>query len=203
MLSTPAEPQRTPPPPGAVFSKLSERIVFRGSLISVAEATFSGPDGKTFQRDVVHHPGAVDVVPVLDDGDGRYTVVMVRQYRAAVDRELLEIPAGKRDVASEAVELTAARELEEEIGMRAGRLELLGHFLNSPGFSDEESFLFLAQDLTPCATAAQGVEEQHMTVERVPLADVPALITRGELLDAKSIIGLCLAREKLGITPPR
>ncbi|MDQ4098432.1 MAG: NUDIX hydrolase [Actinomycetota bacterium] len=185
------------------FSKLSERLVFRGALVSVAEATFYGPDGKTFTRDVVHHPGAVDVVPVLEDGEGGYTVVMVRQYRAAADRELLEIPAGKRDVTGEAVEVTAARELEEEIGMRAGRLELLGRFLNSPGFSDEESFLFLAQDLTPCTSSAQGVEEQHMTIERIPLADVPGLVARGELLDAKSIIGLLLAREKLGVTPPR
>jgi ADP-ribose pyrophosphatase len=185
------------------FSKLSERVVFRGSLISVAEATFCGPDGKTFTRDVVHHPGAVDVVPVLDDGDGGYTVVLVRQYRAAADRELLEIPASKRDVEGEAVEVTAARELEEEIGMRAGRLELLGRFLNSPGFCDEESFLFLAQDLTPCTSSAQGVEEQHMTIERVRLADVPGLVTRGELVDAKSIIGLLLARERLGVAPTR
>ena len=183
------------------FSKLSERIVFSGSLISVAEATFRGPDGDTFTRDVVHHPGAVDVVPVLDDGAGGYTVVMVRQYRAAVDKELLEIPAGKRDVQGEAVELTAARELEEEIGMRAGRLDLLGHFLNSPGFCDEESYLFLARDLSPCTSSAQGVEEQHMTVERVGLDDVPDLIARGELMDAKSIIGLLLARERLGVTP--
>ena len=185
------------------FSKLSERIVFSGSLISVAQATFRGPDGDTFERDVVHHPGAVDVVPVEDDGAGGYTVILVRQYRAAVDRELLEIPAGKRDVTGEAVEVTAARELEEEIGMRAGRLELLGRFLNSPGFCDEESYLFLARDLTPCATSAQGLEEQHMTVERIALADVPALIARGDLVDAKSIIGLLLVRERLGVIPPR
>jgi ADP-ribose pyrophosphatase len=180
------------------FRKLAERIVFRGSLIAVAEATFEAPDGDTFTRDVVHHPGAVDVVPVLDDGDGRYTVVMVRQYRAAVDKELLEIPAGKRDVADEPVEVTAGRELEEEIGMRAGRLELLGHFLNSPGFCDEESYLFLARELTPCASSAQGVEEQHMTIEHVALEAVPDLIASGDLADAKSIIGLLMARERLG-----
>jgi len=142
---------------------------------------------------VVHHPGAVSVVPLLDDG----TVVLVRQYRAAVDRDLLEIPAGKRDVAGEAPELTAHRELAEEIGMQAGRLEQLAEFYNSPGFCDEHSFVFLARDLEPCGNSLQGVEEQHMTVEHVALADVPGLIASGELVDAKSIIGLSLAREAL------
>jgi ADP-ribose pyrophosphatase len=162
--------------------------------VTVGQATFEGPDGDTFERDVVHHPGAVDVVPVLADGK---TVILVRQYRAAVERELLEIPAGKRDVGEEPVEETARRELEEEVGMRAGRLQLLCEFYNSPGFSDELSYVFLALDLEPCDSSLQGVEEQHMTVEHVSLDDVPALIAAGELLDAKSIIGLCLAREAL------
>ena len=81
--------------------------------------------------------------------------------------------------------------------MRAGRLERLCVFYNSPGFCDEESYIFLARDLEPCETSLQGVEEQHMTVEHVSLDDVPALIAAGELVDAKSIIGLCLAREAL------
>ena len=175
------------------FRKLAEREVHRGSLITVAVGRFAAPDGEEFERDVVHHPGAVSVVPLLDDG----TVVLVRQYRAAVDRDLLEIPAGKRDVAGEAPELTAHRELAEEIGMQAGRLEQLAEFYNSPGFCDEHSFVFLARDLEPCGNSLQGVEEQHMTVEHVALADVPGLIASGELVDAKSIIGLSLAREAL------
>jgi ADP-ribose pyrophosphatase len=121
----------------------------------------------------------------------------VRQYRAAIDRDLLEIPAGKRDVEGEPPELTARRELEEEVGMRAGRLELLAEFYNSPGFCDEHSYVFLALDLEQSATSAHSPEERHMTVERVALDDVPALIASGELVDAKSIIGLCLAREAL------
>jgi ADP-ribose pyrophosphatase len=159
----------------------------------VAQATFADPSGQTFDRDVVHHPGAVSVVPVVDDA----TVIMVRQYRAAVDRELLEIPAGKRDVDGEDIETLARRELEEEIGMRAGTLVKLAEFYNSPGFCDEHSFVFLARDLTSTATAAKGIEEEHMTIENVALAEVPALIAAGALVDAKSIIGLCLARERL------
>ncbi len=174
------------------FKKLAERIVWSGTLVSAGTATFVDPDGNTFERDIVHHPGAVVVVPVID-GD----VILVRQYRAAIDRELLEIPAGKRDVTDEPVELTAHRELEEEVGMKAGSMVKLAEFYNSPGFCDEHSFLFLATGLTECATSFQGHEEQHMTIERVALDSVPDLIASGDLVDAKSIVGLCVAREHL------
>ncbi len=176
----------------AGFRKVDERIVWQGTLVSAGTGTFVDPDGNEFERDVVHHPGAVVVVPAIN-GD----VVLVRQYRAAIDAILLELPAGKRDVTDEPVEVTAHRELEEEVGMRAGAMEKLAEFYNSPGFCDEHSHLFLATDLTPCATSFQGHEEQHMTIERVPLDRVPDLITAGEIVDAKSIIGLCLARERL------
>jgi 8-oxo-dGTP pyrophosphatase MutT (NUDIX family) len=121
------------------------------------------------------------------------TVVLVRQYRAALGAELLEIPAGKRDVADEPPVLTAARELEEEIGMRAGALELLAEFHNSPGFCDEHSFVFLATELVETETNLQGIEEQHLSVERYPIADVPTMIADGTIRDAKTIIGLLAA----------
>ena len=177
------------------FRKLDERIVWSGTLVSAGTGTFVDPEGTEFERDIVHHPGAVVVVPVID-GD----VILVRQYRAAIDGELLEVPAGKRDVSDEPVELTAHRELEEEVGMKAGSMVKLAEFYNSPGFCDEHSFLFLATDLTECATSFQGYEEQHMTIERVPLDSVPALIASGELVDGKSIIALCLAREHLRLS---
>jgi ADP-ribose pyrophosphatase len=178
----------------AQFHKVDEEIVFEGHLISVAKGTFEDPSGGRFERDLVHHPWAVSVVPVLED---KRTVLLVRQYRAAVDRVLLEIPAGKRDVHGEDPEVTAARELEEEIGMRPGRLEKLAEFFNSPGFCDEHSFVYLATGLERTEISAQGVEEEHMTVEEVPLDEVVALVGSGELVDAKSIIGLALAREAL------
>ena len=184
------------PDPGrgsATFTKLDERSIYEGAVISVAVGRFAGPDGDPFERDVVHHPGAVSAVPLLADG----TVVLVRQYRAALDEDLLEIPAGKRDVVGEEPSLTAARELEEEIGMRAGRLELLAEFYNSPGFSDEHSYVFLAEDLVETETDLQGIEEQHLVVERVALTDVPAMIADGRLRDAKTIIGLTLAMRTL------
>ncbi len=174
------------------FRKLDERIVWSGTLVSAGTGTFVDPEGTEFERDIVHHPGAVVVVPVIDDD-----VILVRQYRAAINAELLEVPAGKRDVTDEPVDITAHRELEEEVGMRAGSMVRIAEFYNSPGFCDEHSFLFLATELTPCATSFQGHEEQHMTIERIRLDTVPELIASGQLVDGKSIIGLCLAREHL------
>lgn len=178
----------------SLFRKLTERVAYRGSLISAGAATFAAPDGSAFERDIVHHPGAVSVVPVTMGGT---VVLMVRQFRAAVGRDLLEIPAGKRDVAGEDPEVTALRELGEEVGMRAGRIERLAEFYNSPGFCDEHSYVFMATDLEQVESSAHSVEEQHMTVEPVLLAEVPALIEAAQIVDAKSIIGLCLAREAL------
>lgn len=176
------------------FRKLREEPVWQGHVVSVGTGTFESPAGEEFTRDLVHHPGAVSVVPVVDEGDA---VLLVRQYRAAVDRVLLEIPAGKRDVDDEPAEVTARRELEEEVGMRAGRIEKLAEFFNSPGFCDEHSHVFLALDLEPCPPSAQGIEETHMTIEKVGIDEIPDRIAKGDIVDAKTIIGLCLAREAL------
>lgn len=178
----------------AGFRKVDEHLIHRGDRISLSRATFAAPDGSSFERDVVHHPGAVGVVPVVDEGSA---VLLVRQYRAPVDRELLEIPAGLRDVDGEAPELTARRELIEEVGMRAGRVEKLCAFLNSPGFCDEVVHVFAAFDLETCDVERQGIEEQHMTVERVALEEVPAMIASGAIVDAKTVIGLSLVRDLL------
>jgi len=180
------------------FRHRSDRVVHEGHIITVAVGTYEAPDGSTFERDIVHHPGAVSVVPLLEDG----SVIMVRQYRAAIDRLLLEIPAGVRDVPHEEPAITARRELIEEVGREAGRLELLAHFFNTPGFSDEEQWVFLARDLTETDVDLQGIEEQHMTIEQVALDDALGLVQRGEVVDAKSIIGLTLAKLHLEAATP-
>jgi ADP-ribose pyrophosphatase len=176
------------------FEKRSEEIVYEGRVISVAHATFTTPDGDEVGREIVHHPGAVSVVPVLD-GE---RVVLVRQYRAALQRTLLEIPAGKRDVAGEPVETTANRELAEEVGWHARSLVKLVEFFNSAGFSDEHSTVFLGTELERVPTDLQGPEERHMVVEEIALDDVRGLVARGEITDAKTIIGLLLALAHLG-----
>lgn len=175
------------------FRRLDETLLHSGYIIDLVKASFEAPDGEQFQRDIVRHPGAVSVVPLAEDG----TVTMIRQYRAAIDSMLLEIPAGKRDIADESPDLTAARELAEEVGLRAGRLELLGTFVNSPGFCDELSWVYLARDLESVPTDLQGIEEENLVVEEIHIDEVPQMIAEGRLIDGKSIIGLLLARQRL------
>jgi ADP-ribose diphosphatase len=164
----------------------------------VTEARFSAPDGTEFTRDVVRHPGAVAVVPVTDDGQ----VLLVRQYRAAVDRNLLEIPAGTRDVDGEPPAETARRELLEEVGVDAGHIRLLATMYNTPGFCDEETYLYLATDLQPGPTARHGVEEENMEVVPVTFADIDDMVATGDLIDGQTILGLLLARQVLAGHPP-
>jgi ADP-ribose pyrophosphatase len=165
------------------------------AFLELVEATVESDDGQSFTRTIVRHPGAVTVVPVTDD---REHALLVRQFRAAAGRELLEAPAGKRDVDGEPPETTGRRELEEEIGQRAGRMHLLSETYTSPGFSDEYAYIYAAFDLTPLAhTHAATAEEAAMTVERVALADVDALIANREMVDATTIIGLVLTQRLL------
>jgi ADP-ribose pyrophosphatase len=171
----------------------SETVVDTG-FIRLANLEVEG-EGERFTRLVVQHPGAVVVVPVEPD---REHALLVRQYRAAADRELLEVVAGKRDVEGEEPETTASREMHEEIGRRPGRLVKLCEFFNSPGFCDEYTHLYAALDLEELdAPAAVNAEERALTIEPVRLDDVDDLIARGEIIDAKSIIGLLLTRRYL------
>jgi ADP-ribose pyrophosphatase len=166
-------------------------------FLRLSRTRIAAPDGEEHDRHVVHHPGAVVVVPV--DGDD---ALLVRQYRVATGGVILEVPAGKRDVPGEAPEVTAARELGEEIGRRAGRLELLCEFFNTPGFCDEYTYLYLATELAEVPRQAVSAEEAHLVIERVPLAAVDDLIARREIVDAKTIIGLLLARTRLAADGP-
>lgn len=170
------------------FTKVREDVLATGFRFTVVRASFRAADGSEFERDIVHHPGAVGVLPFHDDG----TVTLVRQYRAALDAELVEIPAGLRDVAGEDDATTAARELVEEAGLAAGRIEHLTTFHNSPGYCDEDVAIYLATDLREVPHDRQGVEEEAMTIERVSLTDALTWIDDGRITDAKTVIGLCL-----------
>jgi len=175
------------------FTKLGEELRAQGHHFTLVTARFRGPDGEEFERDVVHHPGAVAVVPLHDDG----SVTLVRQFRASLDHDLLELPAGLRDVDGEHEARTAERELEEEAGLAAGRLEHLVTAHIAPGLSDETISIFLGRDLRAVAHDRQGVEEQAMTVERLSLRDALAMVADGRLTDAKTIIGLSLVERRL------
>ncbi len=176
------------------FRRIGERPRFDGGFFKVLTRTFVGPDGFTFEREVIRHPGAVCAVPLEED---RRHVLMIRQYRGAVERPLLELPAGKRDVDGENPEVCAARELVEEIGREASELTEIARFYNSPGFSDEQTICYLAEGLVPCEREAHGIEEEHLTIERVALEDIEGLMSSGDLVDGKSIIGLYAARSAL------
>ena len=178
---------------GSGFRKVSERQVHAGRVVRLTESVFATPDGGTMKRDVVHHRGAVAVVAL--DGD---EVVLLRQYRTPVEGELLEIPAGTRDVAGEDPAGTARRELAEEAGLACSSLHELGSFFNSPGFCDELSHVFLATGLSSVPREPDGVEEEWMTVERFGLDEAVEMIHTGEIRDAKTIIGLLLTLRHLG-----
>jgi 8-oxo-dGTP pyrophosphatase MutT (NUDIX family) len=170
------------------FERIDSEEVFSGKLIRVRRERFRHDDGAVVQRELAVHPGAA--VIVAHDGEN---VFLVRQPREVVGEEaLLELPAGKLD-AGEEPERTAQRELGEEIGKRAGTLEPLATVYASPGFSDETFHLFLATDLADAA--ADPEEEERITIEPVPLADLDDLIPR--LRDSKTLIGLLLLRRLL------
>jgi 8-oxo-dGTP pyrophosphatase MutT (NUDIX family) len=178
------------------FRHLGDRLVHQGYIWQVVVATFESPDGELFERDIIRSPGAVGVVPLLFE-NGVPTVVFVRQYRGPLDQYVLEIPAGMRDVADEPLELTAERELIEEAGLSAGRLEYLTHFFSSAGMTDSVLHVYLATDLSPVERDLHGPEETHMEVLRLPLAEAVEMVARGEINDAKTVIGLLLVDKRL------
>lgn len=169
---------------------VSSKYVYRGSVLNLRLDTVRLPDGKESLREIAEHRGAVAIVPL--DNKGRVT--LVRQYRAAVGRELLEIPAGTLEE-GEAAETGAPRELKEETGLQARRWDTLVRFYGSPGVLTEEMVLFLARDLRE--GEMQLMDDEDIQPVKLLLSDALALIARGEIADAKTIIGLLLTRDKL------
>lgn len=177
------------------FRHLGDETIADLARIRVVRGTFESPDGRRFQRDIVRNQEVVAMVPLHEDR----TVTLVRQYRGPIDREILEIPAGLCDVAGEDHLEAARRELVEEVGLAAGRLDLVARYHAAAGFSDQYVRLYLATELEAVDANRQGPEEEAMTLEVVHLEDVPAMAADGRLGDAKTIIGLLLARQHLGI----
>ena len=173
---------------------LDTEEVYHGRVIDVAVYTVR-ERGVTYKREVVHHPGGAGVVAVFDDN----TVALVRQYRQPPVRYLLELPAGRLDP-PERPEECAARELEEEIGVRAGRLEKLSEFFTTPGFCEEKLWVYLATDLTETRQSLEG--DEMLEIVRVPFPRAFEMIVDGEIEDAKTIIGLLLAAQRLGLALP-
>lgn len=184
--------------PNRHFSRGEESLIHQGAVVGFYTSVIESVDGEQFDRDLVRHPGAVAVVPV--DGD---EVLLVQQYRAALDADLIEIPAGKRDVDGEPPIETARRELEEEVGMRAGKLEPLINVHHSPGFCDEYGHIFLATELEPVPQRREGPEEQLMTIHRRSLGESVEMCLDGRITDAKTIAALLAANQRLGAADTR
>jgi 8-oxo-dGTP pyrophosphatase MutT (NUDIX family) len=175
------------------FRRVSEEELLQAWLFRVDRFHLLDPSGQPFDRFVIRHPGAVTVVPLHEDG----TVTLVRQYRAAVDAMVLEIPAGTRDKEGESPEDTGRRELAEEAGLAATDWELLIGTWNSPGVSDQHTAIYLATGLSAVPARPDGIEERYMSVERIALADVDALVADGTLKDETTVLGLSLTKARL------
>ena len=169
---------------------LGSEQVFKGRIFEVAVDTVREGD-KTYTREVVRHNGGAAAVAYFDDG----TVALVRQYRHPTVRYVLELPAGKLEH-GERPEECAARELEEELGVRAARLEQLSEFFTTPGFCAEKLWVFLATGLEE--TAVNYEEDEIIEIVRLPLTRALEMISTREIEDAKTIIGLLLAAQRLG-----
>ncbi len=173
-------------------------VIYRGRYLTFRVDTVEDANGARHRREIAAHPGAVAVV-ALDDHD---RVLLVRQFRAAAGRVLLEIPAGTLDAAEDGTvedpARAAPRELEEETGYRAGGWRLLTRFYSAPGFTSELMHLWLATDLRPAdGGRLEPDDDERLELVRVPWREAVATVERGEIADAKSIVGLLwLARLK-------
>ncbi|MFI5261337.1 MAG: NUDIX domain-containing protein [Candidatus Limnocylindrales bacterium] len=186
-----------------VETTIARRTVHVGRFIRFRVDTVRGPDGRQHQREIVDHPGAVAIV-ALDGPD----LLLVRQFRSAAQRILLEIPAGtldrRGDGTIEPPEEAAPRELAEETGYEAVTWRRLGHFWTAPGFASEAMTLYLATDLRPVAAYAGPEEDEHLRLVRLPVRDALAEVEAGRIEDAKTIIGiLWLARVQPSLAQPR
>ena len=159
----------------------SPKVAFSGRIITVAIEEHLLPDGRRRPFEVVRHPGGAAVLPLLPDG----RVLLIRQFRPAVGGYVIEAPAGKLD-SGEAPECCAARELEEEVGYRAGRLQSAGSILSSVGFCDERIHLFLARDLT--AVDHDREPDEFIELLPLPLDSALQMLARGEIVDAKTAV---------------
>jgi ADP-ribose pyrophosphatase len=159
----------------------STKRVYDGHVINLRLDSVLMPNGKMSQREIIEHRGAVALVPLYPDK----TVVLVRQFRRPA--ALLEIPAGTCE-AQEDVEITARRELAEEVNLQAGRMVKLFHAYQAPGYSTEVIHTYLALDLSP--TEGETDEDEFLEILRLPLEEAIAKIAHGEIIDSKTISGL-------------
>ena len=172
------------------FELLKSETLLKGRAFAIRRDLMKTPDGRETKFDIIEHGGSVVIIPLDADGN----LLFVRQYRHAAGIDLLELPAGTLDE-GEAPEVCAAREIREETGFEAGKLEKIGEFFLAPGYSTEFMVVFLATELTYNPLEADA--DEFLSVEKIPLAEAIQMAERGEMPDAKSLAALLLARKYL------
>lgn len=172
------------------FSILQRETIYQGRAFEVEKVYLRLPDGAVRPYDLVQHSGSVTIVPLDDQGN----ILFVKQYRIGVGEELLELPAGVLNDGEDPL-TCAGREIREETGMAAQKLEMLGDFYLAPGYSSEHMYIFLASGLYP-APLEQDADE-FLELVAIPAGQVLEMAQNGELRDAKSLAALMLAQKRL------
>ena len=192
MTSLPVDNSFIFPNTFVTIRNLSSKVAYRARVFDVRRDEVRLPSGQETTYEIVVHNGAVAMVPI--DGDGR--LILVRQYRHSTGKRLLELPAGTLED-GEAPDACAQRELREEIGMAPGKLTRIAEFFLAPGYSTERMRIYLAQDLSPEKLSTD--EDEDLEIETLMMDEAFLRIERGEIEDAKTILGLYIAREKLAL----
>ncbi len=160
--------------------------IYTGKVINLDIETVLLPNNKEAKREIVKHPGAVAILPINDKGE----IFFVKQYRKAINMELIEIPAGKLEK-NEEPKKCALRELQEEIGYMAGKLTFIGEFYTSPGFANEKIFIYKAEELTPNRLTAD--EDEFINIIKYDKYEAVNMVKEGIIKDAKTVLAICLS----------
>lgn len=172
------------------YELIHSKTIYQGRIFSLRQDEIRLPDGQTAHLDIVAHPGAVVLLPLGDDGK----IWFIRQYRHSAGEELLELPAGALEP-GETPEACALREIREETGQSAGKIEQIGEFFLAPGYSTEFLYIYLATGLKP--DPLPGDSDEFIQVELLSVERAFALAEGGQLRDAKTLAALILARPHL------
>lgn len=160
---------------------ITSEPIFKGRVISLKVDEVTLPNGEVAKREIVNHPGAVAIIAITDDGK----ILLVEQYRKALERSIIEIPAGKLEP-GEQPEMTARRELEEETGYSCGELTYIQTFATSPGFADEVIHLYVARQLMLLEEAAELDEDEFVELMAVTVEEAEQMMADGRIYDAKT-----------------
>ncbi|MFS0687963.1 NUDIX hydrolase [Sporosarcina sp. 179-K 8C2 HS] len=171
---------------------VASELLFEGKIISLRVDEVELPDGKRAKRELIDHPGAVAIIPITDDGK----LILVEQYRKALNRSIIEIPAGKIE-SGEDIEVTALRELEEETGYGAHKFDYLQSFATSPGFANEVIHIFVAQGLYKIDKPAAGDEDEFLEIMECTIEEAEEMVLDQRIYDAKTAFAILHAKKLL------